>query len=251
MGLRSQTWGQHLLTPAFVRGHSGKRYLTLDELVGFGVWWCKESGLNSRLEQSDLRAALRKQADLLELTDEQRISLQDAEILLEEMQRDKQVKIMIPFDIEEFQKYEAVKSTFLIDVELGKPLVQDDWLTFQAFAQAELTTSAEILKFAEDRGACVEVVNSAAKIKGHNGVQIDRLQCFTSKAWEGYKKGGDWKRVIAKLYEMGLREKIEESEEKEYCKWCKLFQSPEGIQTCTSTQRDCRRLASTTWRMKL
>lgn len=108
---------------------------------------------------------------------------------------------------------------------------------------------AKILKFAEDRGARVEVVNSAAKIKGHNGVQVGRIQSSTAKAWNS--KDGDWKKVVRELYDMGLRQDLIDSARDGYCKWCKRFQTPEEIQSCTSTQRDCRRLASDSWKVKL
>lgn len=79
--------------------------------------------------------------------------------------------------------------------------------------------------------------------------QVDRIQCFHSKAWN--PRSGDGKRVLQKIFEMGLREDIADSAPPEYCKWCKKFQSPEEIQSCTSNQRDCRRLESDSWKMKL
>ena len=228
------------------RWSSKKRSLTLDEMVGYGEWWCKRAGAGGTSKSSELlKLALRKHMKFLELEDEDNVSWEDAEILLEETQGEEGVKTMIPLNEEEFEEYQAKKEM----PEADEPDASEDWQRFQEFAEAELTSSSEILKFAEDRGAYVEVVNSAAKIKGHNGVQIDRLQCSTSKAWN--TKAGDWKRVTQRLFEMGLREDIQDSAEKEYCKWCKKFQDPESIQSCTSTQRDCRRLASETWKQKL
>uniref|UniRef100_A0A7S4QH39 Uncharacterized protein n=1 Tax=Alexandrium monilatum TaxID=311494 RepID=A0A7S4QH39_9DINO len=121
--------------------------------------------------------------------------------------------------------------------------------SFFAWASEELTTSQAILDFAEKRGALVEILNSAAKITGHNGVMIPRMQCLHKQAWN--PKGGDWKTFVSRLWDMGLRQDVEASAPPEYCKWCKQFKRPQDLAVCESTQFTCRRLESGTWKRKL
>jgi len=200
--------------------------------------------MGQNIKEDVLRSALRKQLDVLEEADEENIAFGNVKICLEEMEHDEEIKTCIPFDegsLQDFRENQA-------DTE-GEEDGQAEFEAFAEFAEANLMTSKEVLAFAEKRGARVEVVNSAAKITGHNGVQVDRIQCFHSKAWN--PRSGDGKRVLQKIFEMGLREDIADSAPSEYCKWCKKFQSPEEIQSCTSNQRDCRRLESDSWKMKL
>ena len=131
--------------------------------MAYGTWWCK-TNMGQNIKEDVLRSALRKQLDVLEEADEENIAFGNVKICLEEMEHDEEIKTCIPFDegsLQDFRENQA-------DTE-GE---EDGQAEFEAFAEANLMTSKEVLAFAEKRGARVEVVNSAAKITGHNGVQV-------------------------------------------------------------------------------
>eukprot|EP00435_Cladocopium_sp_Y103_P073040 s127_g42.t1 len=222
----------------------GEDRVSLEDVVAYGTWWFK-TNMGQSIKEEALRSALRKQLDFLEETDEQNIAFGNVKICLEEMEHDEEIRTCILLDEGSLQDFRGNQAE---DTDGGKDR-QAEYETFLEFAEFNLMTSKEVLAFAEKRGARVEVVNKAAKITGYNGVQVDRITCFHSKAWN--PRSGDGKRVVQKLFEMGLRKDIADSARPEYCKRCNKFQSPEEIQSCTSNHRNCRRLESDTWKMKL
>jgi len=125
--------------------------------------------MGQNIKEDVLRSALRTQLDVLEETDAENIAFGNVKICLEEMEHDEEIKTCIPFDegsLQDFRENQA-------DTE-GEEDGQAEFEAFAEFAEANLMTSKEVLAFAEKRGARVEVVNSAAKITGHNGVQVLR-----------------------------------------------------------------------------
>lgn len=129
--------------------------------------------------------------------------------------------------------------------EGGEPDASDletpEFREFLGWCQANLQGSQDVLDFAAKRGQRVQVFNSAAKITAANGECIPRIQCFHKKAWS--PGGGDWQRVMAQLWRMGLRPDAADSEPRRWCDWCgqkRGFQSPDAIAACTSTHFSCR-----------
>ena len=146
--------------------------------MAYGTWWCK-TNMGQNIKEDVLRSALRKQLDVLEEADEENIAFGNVKICLEEMEHDEEIKTCIPFDEGSLQDFRENQAE---DTE-GEEDGQAEFEAFTEFAEANLMTSKEVLAFAEKRGARVEVVNSAAKITGHNGVQATgraRL-CFVAR----------------------------------------------------------------------
>lgn len=135
--------------------------------MAYGTWWCK-TNMGQNIKEDVLRSALRKQLDVLEEADEENIAFGNVKICLEEMEHDEEIKTCIPFDEGSLQDFRENQAE---DTE-GEEDGQAEFEAFAEFAEANLMTSKEVLAFAEKRGARVEVVNSAAKITGHNGVQV-------------------------------------------------------------------------------
>lgn len=125
--------------------------------------------MGKSIKEDQLLAAFRTQLEILEVTDEQSITMENAKICLEEMRIDERIRTSIPLD-EGWEEYQAWQT------ETGHGLQfqagNEEWLRFHKYAEANLVSSKDILAFSEKRGARVEVVNSAAKIRGHNGVQV-------------------------------------------------------------------------------
>ena len=135
--------------------------------MAYGTWWCK-TNMGQSIKEDVLRSALRKQLDFLEEADEDNITFENVKVILEEMEHDEEIKTCIPFDEGSLQDFRENQDE---DTE-GDEDGEAEFAEFAEFVEANLMTSKEVLAFAEKRGARVEVVNSAAKITGHNGVQV-------------------------------------------------------------------------------
>ena len=211
---------------------SGTRTMTFDDLLGYAIWWSDQGGS----DHTQLESLLREKLALLELASDATISLEDATIVLEEAS-----VYLDEAQLEAYMQQDRGGSEPEADAAGAERAAFFDW------AATQLLSSQDIIEFADRRGARVQIQNSAAKIQGHNGVQIGRIQQST-KAWNST---GDWKEFVGRLYDMGLRREIEDCDPPEWCKWCGKFRHPEDIQSCASTQFTCRRFEGKSWMKKL
>lgn len=172
-----------------------------------------------------------------------RVSLADGIVMLEDIGVDVSLN-----DLTEFLYDESNCD----DVHYEDGLEIEEFKAFLQWAGSNLTTSTGIIDYCKTRGAKIEILTSAAKITGSNGVMVPRMQCFHKQAWS--PKAGDWKNVMRALWNMGLRLDVKDSAQSEWCKWCSKelgFRTPEDIASCRSNHFSCCQHESNSWSRKL
>jgi len=177
-------------------------HVTLSELVQYAVHWNSEGGvaIDDTKTTNELLHLVETVFERDSPDGNTSVPLDEGVLLLAELS--------IPVSIEELSDH--LKTCLQKASTTNASEAEDtDLATFLDWAGDSLTSSKEILDFCEKRGARVEIVNSAAKLMGANGVCVPRIQSVHKSAWN--TKSGDWKNVMVQLWKVGLRKNIEDS----------------------------------------